>query len=65
MAEIWSPGTSFQDVWACQISALYHLHFQSYETFSGVNQCFIKKVQVAMHKIVSTIIEVLKTEWVI
>ena len=24
MAEIWSPGTSFQDVWTYKISALYH-----------------------------------------
>ena len=35
MAEIWSPGTSFQDVWTCKISALYLLYFHSYETFSG------------------------------
>ena len=28
MAEIWSPGTSFQDVWTCKISALYFLYFQ-------------------------------------
>ena len=34
MAEIWSPGTSFQDVWTCKISALYLLYFHSYETFS-------------------------------
>ena len=33
MAEIWSPGTSFQDVWTCKISALYLLYFQSYESF--------------------------------
>ena len=36
MAEIWSPGTSFQDVWTCKISALYLLYFQSYESFCGV-----------------------------
>ena len=35
MAEIWSPGTSFQDVWTCKISALYLLYFHSYEIFSG------------------------------
>ena len=35
MAEIWSPGTSFQDVWTCKISALYLFDFQRYETFSG------------------------------
>jgi len=35
MAEIRCPGTFFQDVWACQISALYLLYFKSYETFSG------------------------------
>ena len=34
MAEIWSPGTSFQDVWTCKISALYLLYFHSYGTFS-------------------------------
>ena len=36
MAEIWSPGTSFQDVWTCKISALYLLYFHSYESFCGV-----------------------------
>ena len=30
MAEIWSPGTFFQDVWTCKISALYLLYFQNY-----------------------------------
>ena len=30
MAEIWSPGTSFQDVWPYKISALYLFYFQSY-----------------------------------
>ena len=35
MAEAWSPGTSFQDVWTYKISALYLLYFKSYETFSG------------------------------
>ena len=35
MAEIWSPATFFQDVFAYKIAALYHLYFQSYETFSG------------------------------
>ena len=35
MAEIWSPGTSFQDVWTCKISALYLFYFKSYETFIG------------------------------
>ena len=35
MAEIWSPATSYQDVFAYKISALYHLYFQSNETFSG------------------------------
>ena len=34
MAEIWCPGTSFQDDWTHKISALYLLYFQSYETFS-------------------------------
>ena len=34
MAEIWSPGTFFKDVWTHKISALYHLYFQTYETFS-------------------------------
>ena len=34
LAKIWSPGTFFQGVWACQISALYLLFFQSYETFN-------------------------------
>ena len=34
MAKIWSPGTFFQGVWACQISALYHFYFQSYQTFT-------------------------------
>ena len=34
MAEIWSPGTFFEDVWTHKISALYHLYFQTYETFS-------------------------------
>ena len=27
MAEIWSPGTSFQDLWTCKIAALYLLYF--------------------------------------
>ena len=35
MAEIWSPGTSFQDVWTHKFSALYLLYFRSYEIFSG------------------------------
>ena len=35
MAEIWSPATFFQDVFAYKISALYHLYFQSYKAFSG------------------------------
>ena len=35
MAEIWSPVTSYQDVFAYKISALYHLYFQSYKAFSG------------------------------
>ena len=36
MAEIWSPATSYQDVFAYKISALYHLYyFQSYKAFSG------------------------------
>ena len=35
MAEIWSPVTSFQDVWTYKISALNLLYFQSYQTFSG------------------------------
>ena len=34
MAEIWCPGTSFQDDWTYKFSALYLLYFQSYETFS-------------------------------
>ena len=29
MAEIWSPGTFFEDVWTCKISALYLLYFQT------------------------------------
>ena len=37
MAEIWSPATSYQDVFAYKISALYHLYFQSYETFSEIH----------------------------
>ena len=36
MAEIWSPGKSFQDVLTYKISALYLLYFQSYESFCGV-----------------------------
>ena len=36
MAEIWSPGTSFQDVWTCKISALYLLYFHSCESCCGV-----------------------------
>ena len=28
-ADIWSLGTSFEDVWTCKISALYLLSFQS------------------------------------
>ena len=36
MAEIWCPGTFFEDVWTYKISALYLLYFQSYETFSDV-----------------------------
>ena len=36
MAGIWSPGTSFQDVWTFKISALYLLYFPSYESFCGV-----------------------------
>ena len=35
MAEIWSPATSYQDVFVYKISALYHLFFQSYKAFSG------------------------------
>ena len=35
MAEIWSPGTFFADIWTYKISALYLLYFQSYEIFSG------------------------------
>ena len=35
MTEIWSPGTIFQDVLSCHISALYYLCFKSYEPFSG------------------------------
>ena len=35
MAEIWSPATFFQDVFAYKISALYHLYFQRYKAFSG------------------------------
>ena len=35
MDEIWSPVTSYQDVFAYKISALYHLYFQSYKAFSG------------------------------
>ena len=35
MTEIWSPGTSFQDVWTHKFSALYLLYFRSYEIFSG------------------------------
>ena len=34
-AEIWSPATFFQDVFAYKISALYHLYFQRYKAFSG------------------------------
>ena len=34
MAEILFPGTFFQDVWTCKISALHHFYFQSYNTFS-------------------------------
>ena len=37
LAEIWSPGTFFEDVWTHKISALYHLYFQSYETFSEIH----------------------------
>ena len=36
MAEIWSPGTPFKDVWTCKISALYLLYFHTYESFCGV-----------------------------
>ena len=36
MAEIWSPGTFFADIWTYKISALYLLYFQSYYTFSDV-----------------------------
>ena len=36
MAEIWSPGTFFEDVWTHKISALYLLYFQSSESFCGV-----------------------------
>ena len=36
MAEIWSPGTFFEDVWTHKISALNHLYFQSYETFKDI-----------------------------
>ena len=32
MAEIWSPGTFFEDVWTHKISALYHFYFQNYQT---------------------------------
>ena len=32
MAEIWSPGTFFEDVWTHKISALYHFNFQNYQT---------------------------------
>ena len=35
MAEIWSPGTSFQDVRTYTISAIY-LFFLSYKSFCGV-----------------------------
>ena len=35
MAEIWSPATFFQDIFAYKISTLYHLYFQSYKAFSG------------------------------
>ena len=31
IAEIWSPGTFFKDVWAYKISAQNLLYFQSYE----------------------------------
>ena len=36
MAEIWSPGTFFADIWTYKISALYLLYFQSYLTFIDV-----------------------------
>ena len=35
IAEIWTPGTFFEDVWTYKISALYPLYSQSYESFSG------------------------------
>ena len=35
MAEILFPGTFFEGVWTCKISALYPLYSQSWETFSG------------------------------
>ena len=34
MAEIWSLGTFFEDVWTHKISALCYLYFQTYESFS-------------------------------
>ena len=44
MAEIWSPGTFFQDVWTCKISALYPLYSQSYEPFSDLFSVFNYKL---------------------
>ena len=35
IAEIWSPGTFFKDVWAYKISAQNLLYFRSYKIFSG------------------------------
>ena len=35
MAEIWSPATAYQDVFAYKILAFYHMYFQSYKAFSG------------------------------
>ena len=39
MAEIWSPATFSEDVFAYKISALYH--FQSYKAFSGGIQYYL------------------------
>ena len=50
MAEIWSPGTFFKDVWANKISALYLLYFQSYKTFSeGKNGAKIGLIFYSFH----------------